>query len=86
MSKGVLSILYLGQLLYIQIKEYQKGADNTESWVSLGRFCGSQTPSALKSTTNRVRVKFRSDASNSGNGFSLNYTAGNDFYCLTDID
>ncbi|XP_041372182.1 cubilin-like [Gigantopelta aegis] len=42
--------------------------------VSQGRWCSNQLPAPVTSSGNRLVVKFRSDISTNGNGFSANWT------------
>jgi len=42
----------------------------------LGKYCGNQFPPTIQSTSNRVKVKFRSNDHITGNGFALNFTSG----------
>lgn len=43
--------------------------------VSLGRWCANILPPVTRSRGNRLIVKFRSDASTNGNGFSANWVS-----------
>lgn len=42
----------------------------------LGRFCGTQIPPQINSTTNDIFLRMVSDMSNQGRGFSLQFNAG----------
>ena len=44
--------------------------------TALGRYCENILPPVLRSSGNRLVVKFRSDATTNGNGFSANWTSG----------
>lgn len=46
-------------------------ADNA---TSLGRFCGNMKPDIFTSTYNHMLIRFTTDSSNSGRGFSANYS------------
>lgn len=49
------------------------GSDTVAS-KSLGRFCTSAHPALIRSSTNHVAIKFRSDISVQGRGFLLQYS------------
>lgn len=50
---------------YVEVFEFYDS-----EWRSLGKRCGRNVPQPFNSTTERMKVMFRSDASGSGDGFS----------------
>ncbi|XP_070174131.1 cubilin-like [Littorina saxatilis] len=56
---------------YLEIRD---GTD--EDAPSLGRFCGSSFPSPVTSTGNTLLLKFKTDGSVTGSGFSASWTSG----------
>ncbi|XP_074652971.1 cubilin-like [Tubulanus polymorphus] len=60
---------------YVEVIDYKKMKEG-EVWTTLGHFCGSEAPLPMQSTSNRLRVKFRSDDSTIGRGFVANWTVG----------
>ncbi|KAK2147338.1 hypothetical protein LSH36_558g01028 [Paralvinella palmiformis] len=56
---------------YVQISEVLPSGGPSQ----LGKFCGNQFPPTIQSTSNRVKVKFRSNDHITGNGFALNFTS-----------
>ena len=53
---------------YVEIKEL--------SGKVLGKFCGSTTPGSVTSTSNVMRIEFRSDQTQSRKGFAAAFSAG----------
>ena len=43
--------------------------------AQLGRYCGSNIPDPVTTSSNRLRITFRADSSNSGQGFLLHWRA-----------
>uniref|UniRef100_A0A0P6JSL8 Putative fibrillin n=1 Tax=Aedes aegypti TaxID=7159 RepID=A0A0P6JSL8_AEDAE len=55
-------------------KDYIEFFDRiNDSWTSLGRVCGKNTPKGFNSTGSLMRVKFRSDSSVEADGFTLKW-------------
>ena len=48
------------------------GEDSLSPFV--GAFCGHTSPGSFESTTNNVYLRFESDETNTGNGFTVFYT------------
>ncbi|CAH1775425.1 unnamed protein product [Owenia fusiformis] len=57
---------------YVEVSDYLDDG----SMPVLGRFCSSVKPDDVRSTSSRMRVKFRSDPFTNANGFSANWTTG----------
>ncbi|VVC99646.1 unnamed protein product [Leptidea sinapis] len=55
---------------YVELIEIDENNINS----TLGRYCGSSVPTALTSSSNRMYIKFVSDSTLKGAGFSLSYT------------
>ena len=51
--------------------------------VLVGRYCSNTAPPVITSSSNRLLVKFHSDASSSAAGFFANWTTGrgDTFFC-----
>ncbi|XP_069122184.1 cubilin-like [Argopecten irradians] len=55
---------------YLQIRDGEAATS-----TSLGKFCGSNLPPPVNTTSNKMRVHFMSDISVASNGFRLEYTS-----------
>jgi hypothetical protein len=55
----------------------------SESSPSLGKLCGPNTPSSITSSGNSMTVKFVTDSSATGRGFSASYTSGK--FCMLSL-
>lgn len=53
-------------LLFLQIFDY-----TAEDWKSLGKFCGRNLPGSFESTSENMKVLFRSDEGVNGDGFQV---------------
>ena len=62
--------------LCMQLDNYING-----TWQPIGRYCGDTVPPSVKTSHNKLRLKFHSDASQNFAGFSLSYTTGKQSYC-----
>lgn len=50
----------------------------------IGRYCGSSKPALVRSTSNHIRILFRSDGNQVSKGFRLQYTGGeSEIYLLS---
>ncbi|XP_012136673.2 cubilin [Megachile rotundata] len=56
---------------YVQVLDWVKDVNKTEggTWKELGKVCGRNTPSPFNSTSNRMKVVFRSNEAVQGDGF-----------------
>lgn len=61
---------------YLEIRD-----GNEDSSPLLGKLCGARMPNDIKSTGNRLYVKFVSDGSVQKAGFAAMFVKGNDIYC-----
>ncbi|XP_070536661.1 cubilin-like [Ptychodera flava] len=56
---------------YIEIRD---GPDNDSPLI--GKYCGTTAPTGIQSSSSVIRVKFHSDTSNTGTGFSARWATG----------
>ena len=73
--------LVLRHLLFVHILQFRDGglADSPE----LGSYCGITLPAMFISSTNQLRIEFKSDWSARGQGFLFNWTATSDMPITT---
>ncbi|KAJ8312324.1 hypothetical protein KUTeg_009697, partial [Tegillarca granosa] len=69
-----LDVEYSANCLYDAIMVFD-GPDDTANLI--GSFCGNSAPSSIQSSSNKLFIKFESDATNIGGGFDLLYTINN---------
>lgn len=55
---------------YLELSEIDENNAN----FTIGKFCGTKSPPALTTSTNRLIMKFKSDSSVKNSGFSVSYT------------
>lgn len=53
----------------LQVFDYIKRGDVSGEWKSLGKVCGRNTPPSFNSTSNRMKVTFRSNEAVQSDGF-----------------
>ncbi|XP_063696850.1 cubilin homolog [Culicoides brevitarsis] len=58
-----------------------------DTWTSLGKFCGRHLPPVFNTTSSKVKVKLRTDATNVGDGFTLEWKqkCGGIFFVTDDV-
>ncbi|CAK1552576.1 unnamed protein product [Leptosia nina] len=54
---------------YVELLEFDENNENS----TLGKYCGNSQPPAITTSSNRLLIKFRSDSSLTGKGFSVSY-------------
>lgn len=60
---------------YVEVRD-----GSSESDLLLGRFCGSQNPQDIKSSSNQLWMKFVSDGSVHRGGFAANFFKGTFYF------
>ena len=59
--------------------DYAQVYDGLASWSPIiDRYCGRVIPSAIKSTSNKLRIEFRSNSQYAGRGFDAVFTVESD--------
>ena len=55
------------------VRDFVELFDQTDeqTWTSLGRFCGKQLPSVVTSSAENMKILFRTDSANQGDGFRV---------------
>jgi hypothetical protein len=58
---------------------------DSETGVSLGKYCGKTIPQVENSQTNSIHIFFTSDSRNQGLGFALSWVTAGFWYKLIDV-
>lgn len=81
-------------LIYIQLEQHESCIydylefrdGDSETSPLIGRFCGHSKPRNIKSTSNKLWVKFSSDASVEKAGFSFEFIKGSFDKLIINVD
>lgn len=66
--------MLIQQLSCKQVFEWKQSNDNAGQWKEISKLCGRVTPPPLNSTTNKMKVLFRSNEAVQGDGFRALWT------------